>query len=443
MNLAFVSSLFGGDAAGPGEDAVKALLESAAGKQLRNELGEWVGRVLPAEAVVPDVYAAWRPLVRDAMQFMVNHLSATRLAPKLIEQARLSPATPAPERLLRLIAKVPGLQKIGQILARNRHLERGVFKVLKPYVPAFFGEDLQLLQALADFLATAHPEYGHALPETILEVRSLLAHEIDFRREQRTVDLAGRIFRGTKGVSVPRCISALCTPNITALSAERGVKITELPAQARTHRRQAAKRLVEALVAGTLFSKRGGGLFHADPHAGNLLYDEETREIVLLDWALTERLGEGRTRQIVLLGLMLALRDPAGVAAAIEPMVVGARLDPAERRIVRDAAESSFANMPLTHLPGSMDAMRLLDRLALAGIRFPPGLMMFRKMLFTLDGVLHDLDAPDLLLDLVVARGLLTHSPLDLLDWMGVESSALLYGWRVCTAWAEAAVARW
>ena len=61
--------------------AVKAALETRAGGMLRDELGGWVIRLLPAETVVPEVYAAWRPLVRDAMLFMIAHLSAARLAP--------------------------------------------------------------------------------------------------------------------------------------------------------------------------------------------------------------------------------------------------------------------------------------------------------------------------------------------------------------------------
>ena len=56
------------------------------------------------------------------MMFVVMHLSPARLAPKLLEQLEFSPNTSAEVRLLRLIAKVPGLQKLGQVIARNRNL---------------------------------------------------------------------------------------------------------------------------------------------------------------------------------------------------------------------------------------------------------------------------------------------------------------------------------
>jgi ubiquinone biosynthesis protein len=491
--------------------AVKTALQTPAGRMLRNELGSWVIQFLPAETIVPEVYAAWRPLVRDAMLFMISHLSAARLAPKLVEQIDLPPDTAPEARLLRLIAKVPGLQKIGQVLAHNRHLdpslrdalselengirdvsaeeigalirkqlgrrletheveiepgmfaeasvsavvrftwrnpasgerERGVFKVLKPFVSACFAEDLELLQQLANFLADKHPEYGRALPETIMEVRRLLEHEVDFVREQATLVEVARVYKGMRGVRVPRLIKPLSTATITALSEEEGVKVTAALAGASgRQRRRAAEQLIEALVAVPLFARGERSIFHADPHAGNLLYDKRTGELVLLDWALTESLTRAQRRHVAIMALMLGLRDPVGVYGEIEALALGRRLDPAQRSFMRDHVDRFIGELPLARLPSSMDAMRLLDRLALEGIRFPSGLMMFRKVLFTLDGILHDIDAPNLRMDLILARHMVARSPLSLIDWIGVEASALLYGGRLWVQWAQAALNR-
>ena len=492
--------------------AARAALRTPAGPLLRDELGHWVVQILPAESVVPEIYAAWRPLVRDAMLFMIKHLSPARLAPKLVEQAELPAATPPEQRLLRLIAKVPGLQKIGQVLARNRHLapalrqalaelengisdvsadeilalihkqlggrlesfaveiepnllaeasvsavvrftwrnpatgqrENGVFKVLKPYVSACFAEDLALLQQLAHSLAQKHPEYGRALPDTILEVRSLLEHEVDFVREQATLTEAGRAYRAVRGVRVPRLVRQLSTPSITALSEESGRKVTvALADRSPGERRRAAGQLIEALIAVPLFARGERSLFHADPHAGNLLYDPSTGELVLLDWALTESLTREQRRHMTLMALMLGLRDPVGVAGEIEALSADRPLGAAHAAFVRDYVNRFIGQMPFSRLPGSLDAMRLLDRVALEGVRFPPGLMMFRKVLFTLDGILHDIAAPGLHLDLTVARQLLAGwagSPLSVIDWIGVEASALLYGGRLWVQWAQAAL---
>jgi ubiquinone biosynthesis protein len=454
------------------------------------------------------------------MLFMISRLSAARLAPKIVEQFELPPDTLPEERLLRLISRVPGLQKIGQVLARNRHLhpslrralsqlennisdvdpaevramifrelgshietydvdvepamfseasvsavvrftwlnpesgcrERGVFKVLKPYVPACFREDMRLLQQLSGVLAAKHPEYGRALPETLTNVRHLLEHEVQYHREQAVLAEASRVFGARQGVRVPRVIHALCTPKITALTEEQGVKVTGAFAREPAWRRKrVAEQLIDTLVAAPLFARADKAIFHADPHAGNLLYNEQTGELVVLDWALTERLTREQRRRVAMLALMIALRDSAGVCAEIEALALGGvRHDPALHEFVRAYVARFIDELPLSRLPGSMDAMRLLDRLALEGVRFPPALLMFRKVLFTLDGILHDIGAPNVNLDFVIARHMAARwvrswwsfgAPLNLMDWVAVQSSALLYGARLWVKWAQTALA--
>src|ERR1035438_9941929 len=64
--------------------------------------------------------------------------------------------------------------------------ERGVFKVLKPYVPDCFAEDMTLLQQLGEFLASKDRGYEFEVSdvkEMLVEVRLLLEHELDFVRE--------------------------------------------------------------------------------------------------------------------------------------------------------------------------------------------------------------------------------------------------------------------
>ena len=103
--------------------AIETALSGEGGKVWRDELAKWTVRMVPVELLVPEVYAQWRPLVRDSMMFVVSRLSPSRLAPKIVEQMELAADTPPEDRLLRFIAKVPGLQKIGQVLARNRNLD--------------------------------------------------------------------------------------------------------------------------------------------------------------------------------------------------------------------------------------------------------------------------------------------------------------------------------
>ena len=474
-------------------DPLVLKIASAGGDQV----GNWITRLVPVESLVPEESARWRPLVRDAIQFIFSHLPKERLMAKVAEQLEL-PAETAPEvRLMRLISKMPALQKLGQVLARNRRIshalrhelaklengmsdvqaediraiieeqlgeqlaryaveiepeidreasvsaimrftwnnpdrerERGVFKVIKPYVPLCFNEDMTLLQELGDYLAGTDRGYGFAMrdvKEMLAEVRLLLEHELDFPREQATLAEAWRAYRSTFGIRVPRPILPLCTAGITAMTAEDGVKVTDACRRFPIRRRRIAEQLVEALIAIPLFSRDEVAIFHADPHAGNLLYDAPNRELIVLDWALAERLGLAERRQLVLLTLMTMARHRAGVVEAIHAL---SRRAPA--RLIERSVGHFFDEFPADRAPGALDAMRLLDRLALEGVSFPPALFMFRKILFTLDGVLRDVAGEDVRIDRVMAREFLTrwlasfglfHAPLRVKDYVTAGSA--------------------
>jgi ubiquinone biosynthesis protein len=493
--------------------AVKAALEGVSGKFWREELGKWTVRVVPVELLVPNVYRQWRPLVRDAMQFVVSRLSAARLAPKVVEQTELEPDTPPEVRLLRFIAEVPALQKIGQVLARNRNLdprlrraltaledgisdvrideiravvmrdlgsqietyaveldpailseasvsavvgftwrnpesrrrERGVFKVLKPHIPGYYGEDMKILQQLALHLSRKHGAGGVRLAgvaETLTEIRLLLEREVDFRREQTTLLNALGAYRRVPGVRVPRLIQPLSTATITALTQEKGVKVTEAFARRPAQRLGVAQRLAEALIAVPTLAREKDSIFHADPHAGNLLYDQRRRELVILDWALTERLTLEQRQSVFMLVLMMTLRDADGVVRAIRRLLHrGARLGGVHRHIIRERVTRMLDRLPLFQLPGAMDAMQLLDEIALEGIRFPAALLMFRKAFFTLEGVLEDVAGSGVRVDSAIARYAAEHwmdtgaallSLLSPSNWVAINWSALTFFSRLC-----------
>jgi len=473
----------------------------------RNGIGQWIAELVPVETLVIDQYRKWRPLVRDSLQFVFTHLSEERLRTKISEQLTLPASTPPEARLLQLISKMPGLQKLGQVLARNRRLspalrnalsglengmcdithaeiraivveelgpriqeygvelapailkegsagailpftwrspggerERGVFKVLKPYVPVCFSEDMTLLQQLGRFLASKDRGYEFEVSdvkEMLVEVRLLLEHELDFEQEQKTLGEARRIYRSSFGIRVPRLIDPLCTTRITAMSEESSLKVTDAFPRAPIRRRRIPEQLIEALIAVPLFSREDVAVFHADPHAGNLMYDETNRELVLMDWALAGRLTLESRRHLVLLVVMMLLRNRDGVRDSIHAL---SRTDPARQpareQIIDHHVDRFFRQLPAGRAPGTLDAMRLLDEIALAGVHFPSALFFFRKSVFTLDGVLQDVAGGEIRIDYVIAREFLTrclgsfglfHAPLELRDFAAMEWNALLF----------------
>jgi len=73
----------------------------------------------------------WIPIIHDAMLYFLDHLSDDRLLDKLVGLAMLPPNSPAGDYLLEFVSKVPSLQKMGQILARNPDLSPEYSKALQ------------------------------------------------------------------------------------------------------------------------------------------------------------------------------------------------------------------------------------------------------------------------------------------------------------------------
>jgi ubiquinone biosynthesis protein len=506
--------------------AIENGLRSPLGQAIRDAMARWiVDEIVPVEKLVPKQYLNWRAPVRDSMMFVVARLSPQRLAPKLLEQIELPFDTPAELRLLRLIAKVPGLQKLGQVIARNQHLhpalrkalsrlengirdvrpedirsivlkalgtkakryqvevsthilkeasvsavirfswknpqtglrERGVFKVLKPHIPAYFSEDMDYLQGLAEHFGDRHHTYGfpaHLIPDTFKKVRRLLRHEVNFRREQKTLLEAAALYSSYPAVRIPKVIQPLCTNTITALTEERGIKVTNAVLRLSTGaRRKVAEQLVEALIAVPLLSSLANAVFHGDPHAGNLLYHRRSGELVILDWALRERLNREQRRHLALLFLMVTLRDPPGVFHEIMALAQnrprgGLRASVTIRQVITEFLD----RIPTSSLPSVADAMRLLESVAMAGVKFPASLIMLSKVMFTLEGLLGDLIGADLAVGVTVARHIAMHwlrhrsefrLPLVKRDWITLQCSALLLVSRLGIQWQQTLVNRW
>ncbi len=506
--------------------AIEAGLQSPFGQSVRETMAQWiVDEIVPVDRLVPAAYIKWRPPVRDAMMFVVTRLSAARLAPKLLEQIELPPNTAPEVRLLRLIAKVPGLQKLGQVIARNRHLhpalrnalaklengirdvnpdeiraivqkelgakvqtydvkvsttilkeasvsavvrftwrdpdtgrrQCGVFKVLKPHIPEYFSEDMDYLQGLAHHFGDRHHRYGfpaHLIPDTFHKVRRLLRHEVNFRREQKTLLEAANLYRSYSGIRIPRVIQPLCTPTITALTEERGIKVTNALARLPMRdRRIVAEQLIEALIAVPLLAAAQDAVFHGDPHAGNLLYDRARKKLVILDWALQEHLGSEQRRHLALLFLMVSLRDPVGVRHEIAALAQShPRKASREERVVQESVAKFLDTLPASRFPSAADAMRLLEAVAMQGIKFPGSLIILSKVMFTLEGILTDIVGADTDMGLSVARHIILHwlrhraefrSPLRTRDWITLQCSALLFLSRMGIRWQQTMLDRW
>jgi ubiquinone biosynthesis protein len=267
--------------------------------------------------------------------------------------------------------------------------KRGVVKLLKPGVRERLEEDLGILERLAVQVQERAGDFGLeavAIRDTFDEVTDLLRNEIRLDLEQAHLRTAAEQFGESADVMVPRLLPFACD-SFVAMERVDGRRVTDIKVS-EFRRRQMFGAIASRLLADVIFSEAPATLFHGDPHAGNLLADD-TGRVFVLDWALAGNLTRDDRRNAARLLVGAMWLDAPGICNAIDDMAAA----PPPEAPLRATVDHELVRLFRPGLPNVSWMVQLLDRLALAGVRFPSRLLMFRKSYHMLQGVLGDLCA--------------------------------------------------
>ncbi|MCA9269902.1 MAG: phosphotransferase, partial [Planctomycetales bacterium] len=264
-------------------------------------------------------------------------------------------------------------------------------------------QELGLLQDLGVYLDERCSDLGiPALDyeEAFRQVADKLRHEVRLDREQRHLADAAVTYRNDSHVQIPEVWADVSTPRITAMQRVSGGKITDnLPAD-NQQRRQIAARLAHALIARPIFSREASAVFHGDPHAGNIFLTDDGRA-ALLDWSLVGRLTAEQRADVMQVMLGGVTQDAARIATALA-RVGDHRLNPTALSAV---VQTGLRRIREGRFPGLKWLLEMLDEaVATAGLRVDSDLLLFRKSLFTLDGVVQKIAGADFQIDEVLLR---------------------------------------
>jgi ubiquinone biosynthesis protein len=169
-----------------------------------------------------------------------------------------------------------------------------------------------------------------------------------------------------------------------------GKKVTDRGLASADDRRRLADLIIDALIARPIFAPDHQAIFHSDPHAGNLFLTTDHR-LAILDWSLVGSLGE-RERvamvQIILAALMLR---PEKIVCTLVGLAERRTID---RPALETVVTAHLAKIRSGQFPGFTWLMELLtEAMDKAQLRVAADLMLFRKTLHTLEGVLADVGA--------------------------------------------------
>ncbi len=264
-------------------------------------------------------------------------------------------------------------------------------KVQRPGIRERIAEDMEVLESIAEFV-DAHTEAGKRFQfsDVLEEFRKNLVRELDYRQEAHNLAEFNRNLQEFEHVLVPSPVEDYTTSRVLTMDYIRGKKITSLSPLRRLEMDGSA--LAEELFRAYLKQILVDGLFHADPHAGNVFITDDNR-IALIDLGMIGRLGPQMQDQI--LKILLAVSEGRSDEVADIAIRIGALLPHFDERRFR----SSVAGLVDAQQSATIATMQIgrsimeLSRVSgESGIRLPAELTMLSKALLNLDEIGRTLD---------------------------------------------------
>jgi ubiquinone biosynthesis protein len=266
-----------------------------------------------------------------------------------------------------------------------------VVKVQRPNIREQIVEDLEALNEIARFL-DAHTELGrrYEFENMLVNLRKSVLRELDFKMEANNLIAIGQNLAEFEKIIVPDPVEDFTTSRVLTMEYIPGKKITML-SPLRVLEIDGAG-LAEELFRAYLKQILIDGLFHADPHPGNVFLTDDDR-IALLDLGMVGHVTRGF--QDNLLRLLLAESEGRGEDAAEIAIKMGEPKTGFTRaEYVRRVAEfvAEHADASLTHLNAGQVTLEITKISADCWLRMPPEFTMIAKALLNLDKVVYTLE---------------------------------------------------
>jgi predicted unusual protein kinase regulating ubiquinone biosynthesis (AarF/ABC1/UbiB family) len=266
-----------------------------------------------------------------------------------------------------------------------------VVKVQRPNIRDLIVDDLEALGEIAHFL-DARTELGkrYEFENMLTDLRKSLLRELDFTVEAQNLIKISDNLEEFENIVIPEPIGDFTTTRVLTMEFIVGKKITDLnPLRLMEID---AEGLADELFRAYLKQILVDGLFHADPHPGNVFLTQDD-QIALLDLGMVGRLT-GRF-QDNLLRLLLAISEGRGDMAAEAAIKMGEPKEGFDRtqftnRIVDLVAENSDA--VLSRLNAGRITLEITKISADCWFRLPSQFTMIAKALMNLDRVVYTLD---------------------------------------------------
>jgi ubiquinone biosynthesis protein len=260
-------------------------------------------------------------------------------------------------------------------------------KVQRPGVRQRIEIDLEVLREIANF-ASKHTQAGsrYGLVQMVHELEISLNQELDFRLEAENTRRIGRQIAGFTRLCTPTVYSQYTSSRVLTLSFLRGRHLADVSrAELEEHD---PKAIASDLLSAYMKQIAIDGVFHCDPHPGNILLTDDGR-LALMDFGMVGRFDAGQKDKMILFLLAFSERLGERVAETYLEMIQQPE-DLDQHGFTQDICSlvSRYHDMSGGRL-GLGSALLDLTRLAYSNrVPVPTSMTLLGKTMLNLDGAI-------------------------------------------------------
>ena len=263
-------------------------------------------------------------------------------------------------------------------------------KVQRPGIHEPIEKDLAAFHEIAKVIDRVGAARNVDATRVLEEFRRTLLSELDYREEARNLVTVAHQLRDFDNIVVPLPVDDFTTARVLTMDYVCGAKITAISRVEWTEVDGAA--LAEELFQAYLQQILIDGVFHADPHPGNVLLTPD-RRVALIDLGMVGRISPPIQEQ--LFKLILAISEGRGDEAADVLMCLGERREDFHeadmRRAIADLV-GRFHRLTMREMNVGRVVIETSRSAAEHGLKMPPELALLGKTLLHLDEVGRVLD---------------------------------------------------
>jgi ubiquinone biosynthesis protein len=271
--------------------------------------------------------------------------------------------------------------------------EWAALKVRRPGIERTIATDLDILENLASLIDT-HGNMGKlfSAEEIVREFRRTIYRELDFVKEAHNLCRFKSNFSSNDRVHIPEVYWDYTTEALLTMEFIEGTKISATAEL--KHQNIDLKRLAHDGAQAFMAQIIDHGMFHADPHPGNLFVLSDGR-LCFLDLGMVGLIDEESKQQLATLILSIFSKNADELASLLISTRPGAR-DIDKSTLKRDLATfiEDYYNLSLKRIDSYRFITEFLAIIRAHKIKFPSNLILLAKALITIEGIGRNLD-PD------------------------------------------------